>query len=99
MQHIKAGKLRALAHWGERPLVTLPEVQSLKQLGYPTQYAQWSGLFVQSGASEDVVQRLREAARKVASDPNVQQTILKAGSPSITWMRRSSRRIGTPTRR
>jgi tripartite-type tricarboxylate transporter receptor subunit TctC len=81
VQHIKAGKLRALAHWGDRPLVMLPEVPSLKQLGYPTQYAQWSGLFVQSGAPEEVVRRLREAARKVASDPNVQQTILRAGSP------------------
>jgi tripartite-type tricarboxylate transporter receptor subunit TctC len=81
VQHIRAGKLRALAHWGDRPLVMLPEVPSLKQLGYPTQYAQWSGLFVQSGTPEDIVQRLRDAARKVSSDSAVQQTILKAGSP------------------
>jgi tripartite-type tricarboxylate transporter receptor subunit TctC len=81
VQHIKAGKLRALAHWGDKPLVMLPEVPSLKQRGHATQYAQWSGLFVQSGVSDDVVQRLRAAARKVASDPAVQQIILKAGSP------------------
>jgi UDP-N-acetylglucosamine diphosphorylase/glucosamine-1-phosphate N-acetyltransferase len=28
-QHIRAGKLRALAHWGDKPLVALPDVPSL----------------------------------------------------------------------
>jgi tripartite-type tricarboxylate transporter receptor subunit TctC len=32
-QQIKAGKLRALAHWGDRPLASLPDVPSLTQLG------------------------------------------------------------------
>lgn len=80
-QHIKAGRLRALAHWGDRPLVTLPEVPSLKQLGYQASFAQWSALFVPSGTPEAIVQRLRAAARKVAADSAVQQTILNAGSP------------------
>ena len=35
VQQIKAGKLRALAHWGERPLAALPDVPSLKEAGYP----------------------------------------------------------------
>ncbi|MGI9153995.1 MAG: tripartite tricarboxylate transporter substrate binding protein, partial [Rubrivivax sp.] len=34
-QHIKAGKLRALGHWGDKPLQSLPEVPSLTQLGQP----------------------------------------------------------------
>ncbi|HEU5294949.1 MAG TPA: tripartite tricarboxylate transporter substrate binding protein, partial [Burkholderiaceae bacterium] len=29
VQHIRSGRLRALAHWGERPLQALPEVPSL----------------------------------------------------------------------
>jgi len=81
VQHIKAGRLRALAHWGDRPLLMLPEVPSLKQLGYPAQFAQWSALFVPSATPDEIVHRLRAAARKVASDATVQQTILKAGSP------------------
>lgn len=80
-QHIRAGKLRALAHWGERPLATLPDVPSLTQLGQPVTFAQWSGLFVPAGTPEDVVAKLRTAARKVAADPAVVQTILRAGSP------------------
>ncbi len=80
-QHIKAGKMRALGHWGELPLQALPDVPSLKQLGYPVQFAQWSGLFVPVGTPADVVQKLRAAARKAAADPAVVQTIGRAGSP------------------
>jgi len=81
VQHIKAGKLRPLAHWGDRPLSALPDVPSLKQAGYPVQFAQWSAFFVPAGTPYDVVQRLRAASRKVAADPVVQQTIATAGSP------------------
>jgi tripartite-type tricarboxylate transporter receptor subunit TctC len=81
LQHIKAGKLRALAHWGHQPLASLPDVPSLTQAGYPVQFAQWSALFAPAGTPESIVQSLRSAARKVASDPIVRQTIATAGSP------------------
>jgi tripartite-type tricarboxylate transporter receptor subunit TctC len=81
VQQIKAGKLRALAHWGDRPLAALPGVPSLKELGYPAQFAQWSALFVPAATPPEIVQRLRAAAQKAAADPTVQQTIARAGSP------------------
>ena len=81
LQQIKAGKLRALAHWGDKPLAALPEVPSLKQAGHPVQFAQWSALFVAAGTPEAVVQRLRAAARKAAVDAQVVATIQRAGSP------------------
>ena len=81
LQQIKAGKLRALAHWGDKALAALPELPSLKQSGYPTQFAQWSALFAPAGTPEPVLQRLRAAARKVATDPQVVATINRAGSP------------------
>jgi tripartite-type tricarboxylate transporter receptor subunit TctC len=80
-QQIKAGKLRALAHWGDKPLVALPEVPSLTQAGYPTTFAQWSALFVPAGTPDEIVAKLRAAARKAAADPQVVQTIGRAGSP------------------
>ena len=81
VQQIKAGKLRALAHWGDKPLAALPEVPSLTQAGYRATFAQWSALFVPAGTPAPVVARLREAAKKVAADPQVVATIGRAGSP------------------
>jgi len=81
VQQIQGGKLRALAHWGDHPLSALPEVPSLKQLGYPVRFAQWSALFVPAGTPDDVIKRLRAASTKVAADANVRQVIAKAGSP------------------
>lgn len=81
VQQIRAGKMRALAHWGDKPLVALPDVPSLKQAGYAATFAQWSALFVPAGTPDEVVQKLRAAARKAAQDPAVIQTISRAGSP------------------
>lgn len=81
LQHIKSGKLRALAHWGSGRLSSLPELPSLREAGFPVEYAQWSGLFVPAGTSDAIVTRLREAACRVAQDPAVQHTIAAAGSP------------------
>ncbi len=80
-QQIKAGKLRALAHWGDKPLASMPEVPSLKQSGHAVQFAQWSALFVPAGTPDAIVQKLRAAAKKVAVDPQVVATINRAGSP------------------
>ena len=81
LQQIKAGKLRALAHWGDKPLAALPELPSLAQAGHPVQFAQWLALFVAAGTPDAVVQRLRAAARKAAADAQVVATIARAGSP------------------
>ena len=80
-QHIRSGKLRALGHWGDKPLQSLPDVPSLTQLGHPVKFAQWSGLFVPACTPDAVIAKLRDAARKAAADPAVIATIGKAGSP------------------
>ncbi len=81
VQHVKSGRLRALAHWGEGRLAALPDVPSLKELGYPIGFSQWAGLFAPAGTPEPVIARLREAAGKAAEDDRVVRTILTAGTP------------------
>jgi len=83
LQHVKADKLRVLAHWGNGKLEALPDVPSLKDAGYDAEYAQWSGLFIPAATPEPVAQRLRAAARAAAQDPKVKQVILNAGSPVL----------------
>ena len=80
VQQIRAGKMRALAHWGEGRLAVLPDVPSLKELGVPITYSQWSGLFVPAGTPEPVVARLRQAARFAVEDARAKQAIASAGS-------------------
>jgi tripartite-type tricarboxylate transporter receptor subunit TctC len=83
LQHVKAGKLRVLAHWGASRLETLPDVPPLKEAGYDAEYAQWSGLFVPAATPDPIVQRLRAAARAAAQDARVKEVILGAGSPIL----------------
>jgi tripartite-type tricarboxylate transporter receptor subunit TctC len=80
VQQIRAGKLRALAHWGEGRLASLPDVPSLKELGVPIVYSQWSGLFVPAGTPDAVVQKLRMAAKAAAEDSRARQALASAGS-------------------
>jgi tripartite-type tricarboxylate transporter receptor subunit TctC len=83
LQHVKAGKLRVLAHWGNGRLEALPDAPSLKDSGYNAEYAQWSGLFIPKDTPEPVAQRLRAAARAAAQDTKVKDVILSAGSPIL----------------
>jgi len=79
-QQIKAGKLRALAHWGDGRLSALPDVPSLKELGVPITYAQWSGLFVPANTPPAVVEKIRQAAKFAAADPRANQAMTAAGT-------------------
>jgi tripartite-type tricarboxylate transporter receptor subunit TctC len=81
LQHVKAGKLRVLGHWGNEKLASMPDVTSLKDAGFNAEYAQWSGLFIPSATPEPVAQRIRAAARAAAQDAKVKEVILGAGSP------------------
>jgi tripartite-type tricarboxylate transporter receptor subunit TctC len=83
LQHVKAGRLRVLAHWGNARLDALPDAPSLKSAGYDAEYAQWSGLFIPAATPEPVAQRLRAAARSAAMDARVRDVILAAGSPIL----------------
>ncbi len=72
--------MRALAHWGDGRLSSLPDVPSLKELGVPIQYAQWSGLFVPTNTPAAVVEKLRQAAKFAAQDPRAQQALAASGT-------------------
>jgi tripartite-type tricarboxylate transporter receptor subunit TctC len=81
VNHIKSGRVRALAHWGEGRLAALPDVPSFKELGIKAEFAQWAGIFVPAGTPDAVVNKLREAAKAAANDAKVKQAIGGSGSP------------------
>ena len=61
LQHIKSGKLRALASFGERRSKSMPDVPTLKERGIDIVYYLWVGLFAPKGTPDAVLKTLSAA--------------------------------------
>ena len=81
MGHLKGGKVRVLATWGEARHPALPDVPTLKELGYDAQFSQWTGLFVPAGTPDAVVAKLREAAKAAVADATFQAALARVETP------------------
>ena len=82
LPHIKAGKLRALAGWGDKRVPALPEVPTFKELGYPeAEFYIWAGVFAPKGTPEPVLARLREATRAAVGDAEFKSAMDKLETP------------------
>jgi tripartite-type tricarboxylate transporter receptor subunit TctC len=79
--HVKGGKLRVLASWGDSRHPALPDVPTLKELGYDAQFSQWTGLFVPAGTPQPVIAKLREAARAAVADDTFKASLAKVETP------------------
>ena len=80
--HIKSGKLRALAGWGDTRVAALPEIPTFKELGYPeAEFYIWAGLFAPRGTPEPVLARLREATRAAVAEPEFKSAMDKLQTP------------------
>lgn len=82
LPQIKAGKLRALAGWGDKRVAALPDLPTFKELGYPeAEFYIWAGLFAPKGTPEPVLRTLREAARAGVADPDFKSAMDKLETP------------------
>ena len=79
LQHVKAGKLRALASFGRTRSKALPEVPTLKELGYDVEYYLWVGLFAPRGTPAKIVSTLDGAIGKAANSDQFKSTIGNLG--------------------
>jgi len=79
-QHIQAGTMRALAHWGDGRLALLPDVPSFKELNVQIGYSQWSGIFTPAGTPEPVINRLRDAVKFALTDQRTLDALRSAGT-------------------
>jgi tripartite-type tricarboxylate transporter receptor subunit TctC len=66
LNQIKAGKARPLAMFGDKRSKTLPDVPTMKELGYDLEYYLWVGLFAPKHTSDRIVSYLRGALDKAA---------------------------------
>jgi tripartite-type tricarboxylate transporter receptor subunit TctC len=76
---IKAGKARPLAMFGAQRSKALPNVPTMKELGYDIEYYLWVGLFAPKDTPANVISFMRDASNKAAHDPKFLQAIQNLG--------------------
>ncbi len=81
LPHIKAGKLRALAGWGEKRLAVLPDLPTLKELGYDAEFYIWAGMFAPRGVPEPIMKKLRDTVRASMNEPDFKAAMDKMETP------------------
>ena len=79
LQHVKAGKLRALATFGAQRSKTLPDVPTMKELGYDVTYYLWVGLFAPKNTPAPVLATLTAAIDKAAASPQFNEPLANVG--------------------
>jgi tripartite-type tricarboxylate transporter receptor subunit TctC len=80
--HIKAGALRVLACWGDKRVPALPDVPTLKELGYKdVEFYIWSGFFAPAATPQAVIKVLRDATRKAVVSPEFKAAMVKMDTP------------------
>ena len=80
IQHVQAGKLRALAVLSDKRLATLPDVPTFAEAGFgDAQVVSWYVIAVRAGTPAPIVERLHASASKALQDPATRDRLTKAG--------------------
>jgi len=76
---MKAGKLRALACFSPKRAAALPNVPTLKELGYNVEFSIWVGLFAPKGTPGPVIAKLRAETKKAVESELFKKSIANVG--------------------
>jgi tripartite-type tricarboxylate transporter receptor subunit TctC len=81
MQHVQAGRLRALAVTSAKRFAALPTLPTVAESGVPGYEAVgWFGLFAPAGTPAPVITKVSNDAKFVLADAEVKQKLLAAGA-------------------
>ena len=74
IQHVKSGKLRAIATGNPQRLAAMPDVPTVAEQGYPGfETSQWYGIIGPAGMPDAIVKRLADEAAKAVRAKDVQE--------------------------
>src|SRR5436190_844904 len=79
LAQVKAGKARPLALFGAKRSSALPDVPTLKELGYDVEYYLWVGMFAPKGTPDAIVKTLREVLNKAAHTDQFKTALTNLG--------------------
>jgi tripartite-type tricarboxylate transporter receptor subunit TctC len=80
-QHLKAGKLRALAVLGPKRTPSFPDVPTIAEAGFPdVQGVTFNGVFAPKATPKPVVDKLSDVIRQALAKPNVVAQLAGLGS-------------------
>lgn len=65
--------LKALAAFTAERIPSLPDVPTMKELGYDLQFSVWRGLFAPAGTSPEIVETLSRACAEAVNSPEFQE--------------------------
>jgi tripartite-type tricarboxylate transporter receptor subunit TctC len=81
---IKSGKLKALATSASRRIAELPDVPTVRELGYPILEAEgWNGFFAPAKTPREVLDRLNREFAAAAKNPDVAKRLREMGAEPV----------------
>jgi tripartite-type tricarboxylate transporter receptor subunit TctC len=84
-EHIKSGKVKALATTGKTRSATLPDVPTMNEAGVPGYEATiWLGLMAPRGTPGTIVNRLNAEVGKITANPEVRRAWAAQGTTPLT---------------
>jgi len=84
LAEIKAGTLKALATTASKRVAGLPDVPTVRELGFPSlELEGWNGLFVPAKTPRDIVDRLQREAAAAVRHPEVSRRLLELGAEPV----------------
>jgi tripartite-type tricarboxylate transporter receptor subunit TctC len=84
LQHVRTGKLRAIAVTTEARLASLPDVPTIAELGFPGyEISSWQGLLAPAGTPKNVVAKINAEAVAMINAPDVRQRISQEGADPV----------------
>jgi len=94
LQHIRTGKLVALAVTGPRRTNELPDVPTVAEAGFPSvEQAPWTALIGPAGLPAATVERLAAALDQVLADPELRRKFADLGQDVVTRRPEEARRF------
>ena len=81
---IKAGKLRALATNSSKRIPELPDVPTVRELGYPNLEADgWNGLFAPARTPREIIERLQKETAAAVRHPETTKRLAELGAEPV----------------